>query len=312
MSGEMTDGVHRSTFRGRHPRVGGRRPDDEPTILVAVPPTGPADDPVRLATILADSLRGRVLLATVVSLPSIAPYGAAKSLHGARSGRLRRLRDQWEGSRPMDHVVVVAHGVASGLLELARQRDVTMIVLGLPATRGGSRRWTRGDSSLAQLVTDAPCPVCLLERLPDQCPELLLLAVRSDEDSRLAWMVSEALFRCVSRGSNRMWPTVERSGAEPVRRWSPSTLNTRSIRRPEVSGRFALERIAVADPESPVGRSMGERALALGADVLVAPAVAEGGVWPFRRRRVPTEVVDDFPGPVVLVRGDVAERGSTE
>jgi len=211
----------------------------------------------------------------------------------------------------MGHVVVVAHGVASGLLELARQRDVAMIVLGLSGTHGESRPWTGGGSGLTQLVTGAPCPVCLLERLPDHFPELLLLAVRSDEDSRLAWMVSEAVFRCVPRGSGRMGPTVERSGADPVRRWSASTRTTPGIRRTEVIGRFALERIAVADPASPVGHSMGERAMALGADVLVAPAVEEGGVWPFHRRRVPTEVVDDFPGPVVLVRGDVAEHRST-
>lgn len=282
--------------RARGPRADRAARDNGPLVLAGVPPTGPVAHLVTVASHVAEVMDGRLLLATVVPLPRITPHFAVDSLLAARGERLARIRRDFDRRTPATHVVVVAHGVGSGLLELTRQRNADIAVVGWPrsATRGV---WSRSRTSVHGFVKTAPCGVCVVEKLPTRTPDRVLVSVGSGRETELAISVARAMVRGAPGATRRTGaPRGIRSREQSGRaRWSGRRRRLRSI--------SVIGRIEVTDPApGEDDRVVGKRASALGADVLVAGALKEEGVWPLRRKVLRTGLADSFPGPVVLIR----------
>ncbi len=295
----------RSAARGARRRAG-----DGPLVLVAIPPTGPAGHLVDLGRAIARPEAGRLLLATVVPLPRITPYAAADSLLAARGARLARIRRELDGRVPVCHVVVVAHGVGPGIIELARQRRADLVLVGWPR-RGAEDGGKKGPGrAVRELLGRAPCGVCVTERSPAPDSRLVLVSTNPGPETELGISVGRAMI-CRSfqaRGGGGDHRTREDPG--------DTSAGVEAGVAPGPASGSLLERIAVAGSlHRTRDRSLAERALALGADALVANAVVELGSWPLRRRVVRTGLADSFPGPVALVHcadPELGRRGSED
>lgn len=269
---------------------------ETPRILVCVPPTGAVHHLLNLGIAIAQGVAGQLLLATVVSLPRITPYSAADSVISLRSRRLAGLIRAIPSSVESSQVVVIAHTVSNAIVDLAARRDIQLILVGWPESH--RRSWfglVPGDP-VREILAKAVTSVCVLERLPSTTPESVLVAV-SSEDLDLGMSVGQAMISCSMQtlfGSGR-----RESRSLHGRRRRP----TSSVSHPGAVPGFALDQITVAGPMLGVDvRSVGRRATAVGADVLVASAREKRGLWPLNQRVPRTELADTFPGPIALVQ----------
>lgn len=163
-------------------------------VLVPVANPATADTLLRLAGVLAKQQDGEVLTLQVVTVPDQVPLDEGR--HRAAAGRVlleKALEQANEENFRLQTMTRVAHNVAEGILDTAREEDVDLIVLGW---RGYTR--SAGASMgpiIDPVIRNAPCDVTVAKGAEWSEAKKILVPTSGGPNApiaaRLAWLLSE-------------------------------------------------------------------------------------------------------------------------
>jgi len=164
-------------------------------ILVPIANPATAGTLLRLAGVLASQQRGEVLALQVVTVPDQVPLEEGR--HRAAVGRVlleRAMAQAKEEGFAIHTVTRVAHGVADGILDTAREEQVDLILLGW---RGYTRSVGASMGPIIDaVIRDAPCEVTVVkgEEWHEACRILVPTAggPHAPIAARLAMLLAEA------------------------------------------------------------------------------------------------------------------------
>ena len=262
-------------------------------ILVPISNPATADTLLRLAGVLARQREGEVLALQVVTVPDQVPLEEGRSR--AAAGRVlleRALSQAQEEDFALQTMTRVAHNVAVGILDTAREEKVDLIMLGW---RGYTR--SAGASMgpiIDAVIRNAPCDVTIAKGDEWRGAQKILVPTAGGPNAPiaawLAWLLSEVY------GSQVTALYVQLGRATPQRMEENRRLITKTLEGLEFS-HPPDHKIVVAD--SVVDGIVQE---AKGYDLVLLGASEEGLFDQFAFGSIPQQIAARVPRTAVMVK----------
>lgn len=262
-------------------------------ILTPIANPATADALLRLAGMLARQQDGEVLALQVVTVPDQVPLEEGR--HRAAAGRVlleRALNQAQEEKFQLQTMSRVAHSVAEGILDTAREEKVDLILLGW---RGYTR--SAGASMgpiIDAVVRNAPCDVTIAKGDEWKGAQKILVPTSGGPNApiaaRLAWLISESYESEVTAVYVQLGRATPQR-MEENRRIIERTLKGLAFSQPPE------QRVVVAD--SVVEGIVQE---AQGYDLVLLGASEEGLFDQFAFGSIPQQVAARVPRTAVMVK----------
>jgi nucleotide-binding universal stress UspA family protein len=272
-----------------------------------------SEDALHLAILIAETLEATLVVAGILTtgaLPSRGSRSEASEYAEASTQRAAREIGERAPSLTIERRTLAARTPAKGLRELARMRNVSVVVVG--STTRAALGATMFGTTAEQLCSNAPCPVAVAPRGYRQRPvkELRVIGVAFDarHEARRALAAAVSLAERAAAGL-RVFGAVEpvRLHGAPV---PPVDVGSTEPRfNPDVLDR-ELEQVLAGLPDEIAGQKVilegdpadalvdaGERAC----DLLVVGSRVKGLLPVFLPHSVSFGVMESAPWPVVVV-----------
>jgi amino acid transporter/nucleotide-binding universal stress UspA family protein len=172
-----------------------RYPTERPhRVLIPISNPESAKLLVELGCAIARRNDGEVVLTSIVTVPVQTPLEDGQQFIGDQREMLADAMEYAPDDVPVHRTVTLGRGVGRSITNIARQRDVELILLGWRGRRKRTRENVLG-STLDYVVENPPCDVAVAKVTPDDEPEEILVPMARGPHSAFATDIAAAFAR---------------------------------------------------------------------------------------------------------------------